>query len=158
MFTIVSSIVFGMAYLICGALALFGLFGLMRTRATKLPLPAHETLGGVEPLLFPLDKRIGVAWNERRKALKVRVYASVLIYFALLWALLLLESGQAATIGSIEFTTGPIRWLGWDVFPDWVVWGAHLTLMTVLAVTLSCRAVGMANRFRCADGSWYYND
>ena len=157
MFAVVSSIVFGGAYLISGAVALFGLFGLMRTRATRLPLPARETLGGLEPLLFPLDKRIGVAWNERRKALKVMIYVSIMSFYALLWVLLLFGSRQAAAIGFIEFTAGPVRWLGWGIFPDGIVWAAHLMLMAVLAVTLSYRAVSGANRFRCADGSWYYN-
>lgn len=140
-------------YLIFGGVALFATFATIRTVCTRRPVPMNKRLGGVHPYLFPGDLFLVLHWfdGRGRKIGKAAVFFVIAVIFGVLWGLLLWASRYAAV-------TGPVTWLLWGSASDDTVEYSHYALMLVLAMIVAMRAVRKANRFKHADGSWYYND
>ena len=131
------ALLLGLLYLLVLFVLIWSLFGLVRTIATRLPIPPSDglTLG-----LYPFDV-IGVKLysfsSPGRKWLKIAQLSG--------WFALSLGGWWAVLYASHE---GNLPWFGWglNVSPWWVASG-HVVLVAIIAAPFVRRAITHANKY-----------
>lgn len=131
---------FGFFYLVALASFLFILFGMVRTVATRMPIPSAGQLGAdLDPELYPGDcisPRLYSFHPPSRKWLKVAVLFVELVFAGFSTYVLLDASARAQ-----------MDWLGWRLADNSYVWAGHLVVIVLLSIPLIMRAITYANKF-----------
>lgn len=122
-------------YLLSLTTTVYALFGIVRTAATRLPIPAGNPLdpdlfpGDVTPKLYSFDGR----W---RKAQKIIVFSLIGLLGASNWLV----------VQYLTYNAGD-QFFGWGLANDAVVLAGHTVILLVIAGLYVRRALTHANRF-----------
>jgi hypothetical protein len=113
----------------------YALFGIVRTAATKLPIPRGNPL---DPDLFPADitPKLYSFDGRWRKVQKIFIFSLIGLLFGSNWLIV-----QYWTYGAGD------RWFGWGLANDAVVLVGHTVILLVAAGIYVRRALSHANRF-----------
>lgn len=114
----------------------YAVFGIVRTAATRLPIPRGNPL---DPDLFLVDitSKLYSFSGPGRKVLKIMQFTLIGVFFLAVWLDVLY----------ITYSAGD-NWFIWDpTISPWLALGIHVMIALVVVVPLGIRAYTHANRF-----------
>lgn len=114
---------------------IYGIFGIVRTASTKLPLPINRSTND----LFPIDlgPRLYSFDGRWRKALKIIIFAAILLLFGACW------------LDALYFTyLAGDPWFAWTpTMSVWLTLAIHTMVLLVATAPFVARARSHANKF-----------
>lgn len=113
----------------------YSVFGIVRTAATKLPLPSNRRTND----LFPIDlgPRLYYLDGMGRKVLKIIVFSVIFAFFGAYWLDVLYFTYLAGDL-----------WFAWTpTMSIWLTLAIHVMVLLVVTAPFAARARSHANKF-----------
>ena len=124
-----------MSYVTGVAGFIYGVFGIVRTAATKLPVPTNRATND----LFPIDMgpKLYSFDGNWRKALKITIFAFALLLFGAVWLDILYFTYLAGD-----------EWFAWTpTMSIWLTLAIHVLALLIFTAPFAARARSHANKF-----------